>query len=143
MVSFGNYLCEEDINIKHVRCAAHVFNLVVEVALEHETTKKAIEKIRYFCKKIHSSSKLTQYLRGVTSSNSEPSLKVVLDVKTRWNSTHDMIKTALKMKKSITATSNHLVAEKESNLPVIVEADWTIAEKIDVLLEPFYQGKLF
>lgn len=135
-------ICEKNNDIIHIRCAAHILNLVVQEAFDHECSNISIEKIRYFCKKIHSSSKLVQYLHSQTVSNGEPSLKVVVDVKTRWNSTHDMLKTAARMKKSISGTSNYIVQEKDSAFEAIDEADWILAQSLTEMLEPFYQGKL-
>lgn len=142
MVLAAEMICSNQENSFHVRCATHILNLIVQTGLENDLFKKTIEKIRYYCKKIHSSTKLIQFFESQTVSNNEPKLKVVLDVQTRWNSTHEMLQVAIKVKKSITATSIHLENEKDSIFPRIETTDWNYAEKLIDLLEPFRQGKI-
>ena len=67
-----------------------------------------------------------------------------MDVKTRWNSTHKMLKSALKIKKSLSQFSKYLKSELNSiEYDQIVETDWTISENITDFLEPFLQCKVF
>lgn len=91
--------------------------------------------------KVNNSSRLSQYLDSQEQSNSEPTIKVVLDVKTRWNSTHEMLKTAIRIKKSLTAASVQIVSEGNANFCALDENDWIMAQKVCFLLEPFNQGK--
>jgi hypothetical protein len=101
----------------------------------------SFEKLRYFCKKIHFSSKLKEQLMQQTEIFDEKQVSVILDVETRWNSTHAMISRALDLKKTLTSLSSILVMNKESDFDGINEDDWKIAEKIILFLEPFNQGK--
>ncbi len=127
--------------IVHIRCACHVINLIVQSALKEGEITNSIEKLRYFCKKIHSSSKLKEQLMQQTKLFDEKQVTVILDVETRWNSTHAMISRALDLKKTLTSLSSILVNNKESDFDGINEDDWKIAEKIILFLEPFNQGK--
>ena len=84
--------------IVHISCACHVINLIVQSALKEGEITDSIEKVRYFCKKIHSSSKLKEQLMQQTKLFGERQVNVILDVETRWNSTHAMISRALDLK---------------------------------------------
>ena len=66
-----------------------------------------------------------------------------MDVDTRWNSTHNMLKTALIIKKSLSAIAEMLVESKESTKTIINNTEWDDVVKIVDLLEPFYQCDYF
>lgn len=128
--------------IVHVRCACHVINLIVQSALKEGEITSSVEKLRYFCKKIHSSSKLKEQLKQKTKLFDEKQVNVILDVETRWNSTHAMISRGLELKESLISLSHILVNNRESDFEGLNEDDWKVAEKILEFLEPFNQGKL-
>ncbi len=115
------------------------------MALNLIKLKKLVEKIRYFCKKVHSSSKLTGELKAHQAANKEPSISVVMDIEIRWNSTHDMLSVASRIKKSLTAISFEIceaTSSFETTCPITTE-DWTNCDLIVYLLEPYYQSKFF
>jgi len=141
MVSAMNLFVCEHPRIVHIRCACHVINLIVQSALNAGEITNSIEKLRYFCKKIHASSKLKEQLKEQTKLFDEKPVNVILDVETRWNSTHAMIARALELKKTLTSLSSKLVNNKEADFDVLNEDDWKCAEKILLFLEPFNQGK--
>jgi len=123
----------------HNRCANHVLNLAVQAGLNFDEIKLVIERIRFFCKKVHCSSKLSSELSTYQRSKDEPLITVVMDVETRWNSTHDMLSTAKRIHKSLTTISiNHAT----DRMPSLTIDDWAIADNIIFLLEPFYQSNL-
>lgn len=133
--------CDADLeDVLHIRCATHILNLVVEAGLEQDQLKTSISKIRYYCKRVHASVKLTEYLETQTNIFKEPSIKVVLDVETRWNSTHDMIKTSLRIFKSLKSISVHLKQMSDSMFDIIDDNDYENAVIVSDFLEPFYQG---
>ena len=63
--------------------------------------------------------------------NNESDLKIILDCETRWNSTYEMLKVAIKLKKSLTQQ-----AEKETFIE-ISDDDWKNVSLIIDILEPF------
>ena len=131
---------DADFYIKPIRCACHIINLIVQVAFDEDTLENANKKIRYYCKRVHGSSVLKQYLSGQKLLSKEPNIKVELDISVRWNSTHDMLRTALRLQRSLTALSTYLVNEKNSTENVLTEIDWEVAKSTLFLLEPFNQG---
>ena len=66
-----------------------------------------------------------------------------MDVEHRWNSTYDLLKNALRIKKLLTSLSFKLVQEKNNqNFSQITETDWYVVENICDFLEPFKEGSI-
>jgi hypothetical protein len=103
--------------------------------------KDANGKIRYYCKRVHSSSVLRQFMADQTIITKEPNIKVELDISIRWNSTHDMLHSALRVSRAMTNLSTHLVNEDDSIETNLVQSDWDSAKNTLMLLEPFNQGR--
>ncbi len=125
-----------------IRCAAHIINLIVQIGFEEPVMRTANEKIRYYCKKIHGSSVHRQYMAGQTLHTKEPNIKVELDISIRWNSTHDMLQSALRVNRAMTALSIQLGNDGQSAMPSLEENDWATAKNCLLILEPFNQGIL-
>ncbi len=64
-----------------------------------------------------------------------------MDIEIRWNSTHHMLDTALRMKKALSKISEILVESEDSTKTVIDSDDWRNVSAIVELLEPYYQCK--
>ena len=131
-----------DDDLIHIRCSAHVLNLAVKEGLSDEFLKESLLKLNYFCKKIHSSSKYQEKMSVQCSAYSEPDLKVKVPVETRWNSDYLMIKTALRIRRSLTFMSSFIINEnrKKNEINELNNEDWDKLELVVELLEPFYQG---
>jgi hypothetical protein len=67
----------------------------------------------------------------------EKQINVILDVKTRWNSTHAIISRGLELKELLISLSQILVNNRESDFEGLNEDDWKVAEKILEFLELF------
>jgi len=64
-----------------------------------------------------------------------------MDVEHRWNSTYDLLVSALRITKSLSSLSDYIVREKKNNnYERINEEDWDQVELIKNFLEPFKQG---
>ena len=81
-----------------VPCIAHVFNLVVKDALDVEDVKALLKKARKICTFYSKSSKNAEDLIHFQQQNDLKVLKVLIDVKTRWNSTLRMVDSIVKNK---------------------------------------------
>lgn len=117
----GN-ICEEKNIIFHheenrVRCLAHIINLAVQEILKHIKAEEAEDENIILSKLSHSNNNIIPKLRKlivkIRSSpqkrekfswhcclykHDENSLNLILDVRTRWNSTYLMLNRALKLK---------------------------------------------
>lgn len=85
-------------------------NVDEEVEFEHndvldediQTPTNCLDKIRYIFKKIKKSEKLRiRFKSACQTAGASTQISPILDVPTRWNSTHDMLDVALKLKKGI------------------------------------------
>ncbi|XP_062014352.1 zinc finger BED domain-containing protein RICESLEEPER 2-like [Rosa rugosa] len=83
----------------HVRCLAHIINLIVRSALH--LLEKSIGSIRNAVRYVRSSSSRLDAFKACCEKEDVESKKIcVLDVPTRWNSTYIMLDTALGLRKA-------------------------------------------
>lgn len=130
MSELSNILPTFDAVDGHFRCFAHILNLAVqdvlkvlkvdtecmkELPIDSEsedcdstgscedplTPAGPVEKIRGVFKKIKYSEQLLQKFHSACVSAGEPTTAPILDVPTRWNSTFDMLNSALSSKNSL------------------------------------------
>ncbi|XP_039019937.1 zinc finger BED domain-containing protein RICESLEEPER 1-like [Hibiscus syriacus] len=101
----------------HMRCCAHILNLIVQDGLSVTASDKRNHKFEQVAKQVVP----------------ECTKKLQLDCKTRWNSTYDMLMVALNYKEVFVVLSGRESLFK--NLPL--NEDWEKVEKICELLEVF------
>ncbi|KAI5347664.1 hypothetical protein L3X38_000551 [Prunus dulcis] len=83
----------------HVRCCAHIVNLIVQNDLKK--LEKSVLSIRNVVRRVRSyPQRLKDFKACVLKEQIECKRLVVLDVPTRWNSTYMMLDAALKFKKA-------------------------------------------
>ena len=83
----------------HVRCCAHILNLIVSDGLKD--LHDSIAVIRNAVKFVKSSpSRLDRFIKAVAYEKIETKGLVVLDVPKRWNSTYLMLGSAVKLRKA-------------------------------------------
>jgi hypothetical protein len=105
----------------HVRCCAHIFNLLVQDGMR--VIHVAIDKIREILKYIEHSPSRIQAFNSIASSKSlPPKSGFALDVPTHWNSTFKMIREILSYK----AVFNSYTSENCEVLPT--DQEWLQAE---------------
>lgn len=119
----------------HFRCAAHIFNLIVQDGLK--TMSNAINSIRESVKYVRSSQSRGQRFEEMIAqvgikTNRRPSL----DVSTRWNSTYLMLDSSLLVRMAFEALDRHDI----NYLHQPFDYQWTMAEKLCALLKVFYEA---
>jgi hypothetical protein len=93
----------------HVRCLAHIVNLIVKSGLA--ILERSVASIRNVAKYVRSSSsRLEVFKKYVTKEKLEGKKICVLDVPTRWNSTFLMLDTILELRK----TFDRMAKEEEA-----------------------------
>ncbi|KAL2895914.1 putative AC transposase, partial [Bienertia sinuspersici] len=116
----------------HVRCCAHILNLIVQSGMQ--TIDVSVDKLRQLVLYIDASDirkcKFDQYVKEM---NVDFVGKLQYDVCTRWNSTYKMIKRCLEARKAI-----DLFATRESNFDYGLSTnEWEVVEFVCKFLEPF------
>ncbi|XP_077237236.1 zinc finger BED domain-containing protein RICESLEEPER 2-like [Tasmannia lanceolata] len=119
----------------HVRCCAHILNLVVKSGLEviNNVIHKVRESVKYV-KASQSRQQIFQKLARESKISSEK--KVCLDVPTRWNSTFLMLQVALEYKDAFLQ-----MTQRDLNYQVAPTKDeWENAKIICNFLKVFYDA---
>lgn len=121
----------------HMRCCAHILNLIVKDGLE--IIEKSIENVRDSVAYWKATPKRSEIFREVCDSLSvEYKRKLVLDCKTRWNSTFLMLQVALMYKDVFPKLAKR--DKKYKCLPS--DDDWDKAKDICSRFEIFYDVTL-
>ncbi|PWA46371.1 zinc finger BED domain-containing protein RICESLEEPER 2 [Artemisia annua] len=119
----------------HIRCMAHILNLIVKDGLK--TFNKEVSNIALAVKYIkHSSQRVTNFKESIEKTcNSKKFL--VSECPTRWNSTHDMLKTAIELKEAFFDYdfNNSSFARDLEEIPKRV--DFEVCRKVVSFLEKF------
>ena len=121
---------------QHIRCFAHIVNLAAQDCIYEFEDK--LKNLRDLVSEIRNSPLKLERLKGKCSSLSIPFLKPKLDVKTRWNSTYDMINRALQLKQPLSLLMDELCQENNDFFS-LDNSDWEIFSEISLLLKPFKQ----
>lgn len=122
----------------HIRCCAHILNLVVRDGMKEE--RGSIEKIRLAVRYIRGSPQRTEQFKTCCELYENPyKNNLVLDVPTRWNYTFLMLETALKFQKSFERFEEmdpNFLLELKDKAPG--EDDWKNAKIFCKFLKTFY-----
>lgn len=123
-----NLVCKGD--FFHVRCSAHILNLIVQAGLEviSPALCKIRETAKYFKGSLSRRIALADCIDGVED------VALSIDVKNRWNSTYLMLKKALKYQRAL---KRYKLGDKHyKHCPS--NEEWRRASIIFELLKPFY-----
>lgn len=128
----------------HMRCAAHILNLVVKDGLKD--VHLSIIRIRSAVRFVRSSpARSKSFKKSIKEVGGSSKRLVPLDVETRWNSTYLMLQSALKFKEAFDnlnskggAYTRHLA--KKHGAPT--DNDWEAVKTFLPFLEIFYHATL-
>ncbi|XP_038973013.1 zinc finger BED domain-containing protein RICESLEEPER 2-like [Phoenix dactylifera] len=118
--------------IFHIRCCAHVLNLMVQDGLAEirDVIENIYESVKYLKMSPSRLHKFTEIVKQLKLSTSKI---LQLDVPTRWNSTYEMLELALEFKPVFP-----MYKERDSNYKWLPsEEDWIRATEVSKFLEVF------
>ncbi|GJW19996.1 zinc finger BED domain-containing protein RICESLEEPER 2-like protein [Tanacetum coccineum] len=125
----------------HIRCAAHVVNLIVQDGIKH--VGRSIESIRCAVKWIKKSgTRIEKFNKCARSARCESTKSLILDCPTRWNSTYNMLEVAHEYKDAFTRYDLEEVdfglhiRNKGHSVPG--PEDWVKAKRLCHFLKTFY-----
>jgi len=134
-VAEGEYL--------HMRCFAHIINLIVGDGLKE--FDRSIARVRAAVKYVRSGpSRLVKFKKCAELAKVQTKAFFNLDVCTRWNSTYLMLQTAQEYEKAFERYSDEdpyysLELESEKAPGVPIKSDWEKARKMAQFLKYFYE----
>ena len=118
--------------LTHYRCAAHILNLAVKEGLSD--LQLSVKKLRRLIKKIRKSALLIDDLKHIFQSDNQNFLFPQLDIKTRWNSTFNMIDRAIKIKLQLETLK---LRHSSLNLYWLTNKEWEEIQDVGELLSEF------
>ena len=117
----------------HVRCAAHILNLIVQDGLK--VIGDSLQKVRESVKYVLGSETCEQlFQKCVDDAGVVESGWLILDVSTRWNSIYYMLERAIKYRQSLVKLETF---DKKGNKTALTAKEWTRAVNICDFLGPF------
>ncbi|KAK9057108.1 hypothetical protein SSX86_024475 [Deinandra increscens subsp. villosa] len=118
----------------HVRCSAHILNLLVQDGLSE--IQAIIHNVRQSVKHAAASSSRVHTFSELAKRQKLPKRRLVLDVSTRWNATYAMLSTALEFKEVF---ENY--ADRESSYNTLPSNDdWKKVEDVCSFLSLFNEA---
>jgi hypothetical protein len=141
-----------------VECMAHVLNLGAQEILKgfknpidvdtyeadsdsNDDMVSAVSRLSFLVRKIRKSPKMRRLMQQICLEKGEIFLVPIIDVSTRWNSTHDMLVRALKLKDVICDTIYRYKDKTLINI-LLSESDWQCVEKLVDVLAPLKEATL-
>ncbi|XP_039141281.1 zinc finger BED domain-containing protein RICESLEEPER 2-like [Dioscorea cayenensis subsp. rotundata] len=115
----------------HVRCCAHILNLMVQDGISE--IEEIIEDIHESVKFINQSEARLKSFSDIVQQLQLPERKLILDCKTRWNLTFEMLSVAMKFKDVFPMFKDREILYHCYPCP----EDWEKVEKICEILEVF------
>lgn len=115
-------------------CLAHTLNTMVQKSLK--TIEGLKQKVKSIVEYFHKSSQAANKLKEMQKSLMKPSLKLINDVPTRWNSTYNMLERLCEVREPLEATMGIL------HVPfgTLSEREWILINEVKTILKPFLQA---
>ncbi|KAL4587636.1 hypothetical protein LXL04_000508 [Taraxacum kok-saghyz] len=126
----------------HIRCVAHVLNLVVQDGVKK--VGSAVENVRWACRWIRQApsriDKFAKFSKLVTNGTTK---HLTRDVSTRWNSTYQMLEVAQAYEKTFERydfeESEFRTEIEKAGLSVPSASDWKRIRELCHFLKPFFE----
>lgn len=120
----------------NIGCFAHVINLASQKVMAVQQISHHLAKIRNIGTFFHGSTTAAHVLKTQQELLQLPLHKLIQDVQTRWNSSHDMIDRYLEQKASVYSAMTDKAVKKTVKDVYLSENDMRLAEDFITLLKP-------
>uniref|UniRef100_A0A803MFV7 Zinc finger BED domain-containing protein RICESLEEPER 2-like n=1 Tax=Chenopodium quinoa TaxID=63459 RepID=A0A803MFV7_CHEQI len=129
--------CINDGKNLHVRCIAHIINLIVWDGIREHGV--CIDRVRNAVKYVKNSpARILRFKDLVQKANIDSKSSLSFDVPTRWNSTYIMLETALKYRRVFSGLSLPDGEDLNDNERPPEPEDWEKVERLVLFLGGFY-----
>uniref|UniRef100_A0A803N3X8 GRF-type domain-containing protein n=1 Tax=Chenopodium quinoa TaxID=63459 RepID=A0A803N3X8_CHEQI len=129
--------CINDGKNLHVRCIAHIINLIVWDGIKEHGV--CIDKVRNVVKYVKNSpARILRFKDLVQKANIDSKSSLSFDVPTRWNFTYIMLETALKFRRVFSGLSLPDGEDLNDNERPPEPEGWEKVERLVLFLEGFY-----
>jgi hypothetical protein len=125
---------------RHIPCITHIINIAVQefmrsvkLGTDDCSLSELLVNIRAIAVHIKKSSQAWDKFQAICNDVNIKSLKILLDVVTRWNLTHRMLERMLYLRKAV----DRYVLENQSELDTVTEKQWETLELLCGFLWPF------
>ncbi|KAI2643954.1 E3 SUMO-protein ligase ZBED1 [Labeo rohita] len=124
----------QKLGLRHLPCFAHTINLIVKRAVEeHEVMADIRSRARKVVSYFRSSTNATEKLILAQERMGRQPLKLLQEVDTRWNSTHDMLQRLIDLREPVGAA----LASLSNDIMPLSSADFDIISESLEVLAPF------
>jgi hypothetical protein len=132
-----------------IPCIGHMFNLVVGDALKLPGPKEILKKCRKMTTNLNKSGPVKNAFKVAQANYSLPPKALKTDVKTRWNSTFEMMNSIMENKEPLLAlfpvlpevvSAPSTIKERKMRKRQMTERQWTSLKEIAIILKPFKQA---
>ncbi|XP_077063574.1 E3 SUMO-protein ligase ZBED1-like [Siphateles boraxobius] len=121
----------------HIKCFAHTLNLTTQDGLKIAATERLLGRVRRIVSFFHRNAVATTVLKEKQGLLGLPHHKLKADVKTRWNSSFEMLERFLEQQAAVMATLLDKKVRKGScDVHTLSESDLLAAEQMVSLLAP-------
>ncbi|KAM4534867.1 E3 SUMO-protein ligase ZBED1-like isoform 1-T1 [Fundulus diaphanus] len=129
--------CTRQLQIRHLICIAHSLNLLVRKSCDQIPTLTSIRhKARHIVTYFRSSTTAKEKLAQVQQQMGRPTLKLINEVPTRWNSTYEMLSRLHDEKEAVWVS----LASLKTDLTPLTADEFTIIGETLLVLAPFHQA---
>lgn len=124
-------LAVELLGVIHIRCYAHTLNLATQKSLKLPQVSRLLAKIRKIVTFFHKSTTAAELLKRKQAQLDLPTLKLISDCETRWNSTLHMITRYLQNQPAIYAVfRSDEIRQQEKEYVTLSEGEINTMEQI-------------
>lgn len=120
----------------HLCCFAHTLNLASQKAFQVDTAGRLLGRVRKAVGFLHHNIRGPEILQEKQQQLTLPSQKLIQDVSTWWNSSHDMLECFLQQQPAVFATLMSRELRKGEHVNTLSEKDICNAEDIVRLMAP-------